>query len=59
MAFQDAWNLDLDRLRDCCIHTVSPDGRIIPFCAYNLTDQAGRALYRIPSDQVTAARRNA
>jgi uncharacterized radical SAM superfamily Fe-S cluster-containing enzyme len=46
MAFQDAWNLDMDRLRDCCIHTISPDGRIIPFCAYNLTDQAGHALYR-------------
>jgi uncharacterized radical SAM superfamily Fe-S cluster-containing enzyme len=46
MAFQDAWNLDLYRLRDCCIHTVSPDGRLIPFCAYNLTDQSGRALYR-------------
>ena len=46
MAFQDAWNLDLERLRDCCIHTVSPDGRIIPFCAYNLTDQTGRSLYR-------------
>lgn len=46
MAFQDAWSLDLDRLRDCCIHTVSPDGRIIPFCAYNLTDRNGRSLYR-------------
>lgn len=46
MAFQDAWNLDLDRLRDCCIHTVSPDGRIIPFCAYNLTSGSGRAVYR-------------
>lgn len=46
MAFQDAWTLDLDRLRDCCIHTVSPDGRLIPFCAYNLTDMRGRALYR-------------
>ncbi|MEW5961247.1 MAG: radical SAM protein, partial [Chloroflexota bacterium] len=46
MAFQDAWNLDLERLRDCCIHTVSPDGRIIPFCAYNLTDRTGRPLYR-------------
>ena len=46
MAFQDAWNLDLDRLRDCCIHTVSPDGRLIPFCAYNLTDRHGQSLYR-------------
>ncbi len=46
MAFQDAWNLDLERLRDCCIHIASPDGRLIPFCAYNLTDREGRSLYR-------------
>ncbi|MFN8528159.1 MAG: radical SAM protein [Anaerolineae bacterium] len=46
MAFQDVWNLDLERLRDCCIHTVSPDGSVIPFCAYNLTSQSGQALYR-------------
>jgi 7,8-dihydro-6-hydroxymethylpterin dimethyltransferase len=46
MAFQDAWNLDLARLRDCCIHVVIPDGRIIPFCAYNLTCRTGRPLYR-------------
>ena len=46
MAFQDAWNLDLERLRDCYIHTASPDGRLVPFCAYNLTDAHGRALYR-------------
>ncbi len=46
MAFQDAWTLDLERLRDCCIHTVAPDGRIVPFCAYNLTARDGRSLYR-------------
>ena len=46
MAFQDAWNLDLDRLRYCYIHVVSPDRRIIPFCAYNLTSLDGDALYR-------------
>ncbi|SFG30122.1 hypothetical protein SAMN05660649_01332 [Desulfotomaculum arcticum] len=46
MAFQDAWNLDLERLRDCCIHVISPEGMLIPFCAYNLTDQRGRSLYR-------------
>ena len=46
MAFQDAWTLDLERLRDCCIHTVSPDGRLIPFCAYNLTSCQGVPLYR-------------
>ena len=46
MAFQDAWTLDLERLRQCFIHVVSPEGRLIPFCAYNLTDRHGRALYR-------------
>lgn len=50
MAFQDAWTLDLERLRDCYIHTASPDGRLVPFCAYNLTDCQGRALYRKASD---------
>jgi hypothetical protein len=46
MAFQDIWNLDLDRLRDCCIHIVSNDGRLIPFCAYNLTDIQNKPIYR-------------
>lgn len=46
MAFQDAWTLDLERLRDCCIHELSLDGRLIPFCAYNLTARDGRPLYR-------------
>ncbi len=46
MAFQDAWNLDLERLRECFIHVVSPDNRIIPFCAYNLTAMQGKPLYR-------------
>ena len=46
MAFQDAWNLDLERLKQCFIHVVGPDNRLIPFCAYNLTDRQGRSLYR-------------
>lgn len=46
MAFQDAWNLDLERLKGCCIHSVAPDGRLIPFCAYNLTRTDGKGLYR-------------
>jgi 7,8-dihydro-6-hydroxymethylpterin dimethyltransferase len=53
MAFQDAWTLDLDRLRDCYIHTASPDGRLVPFCAYNLTDRQGRSLYRKPAIEQT------
>jgi len=46
MCFQDAWTLETGRLRGCHIHVVSPDGRLIPFCAYNLTDTGGRAKYR-------------
>ncbi len=46
MAFQDVWNLDIERLKGCCIHAVSPDGRLIPFCAYNLTSAGGKGLYR-------------
>ena len=54
MGFMDAWNLDLDRLRECYIHVISqpPAGdneeksRLIPFCAYNLTSIDGTALYR-------------
>jgi 7,8-dihydro-6-hydroxymethylpterin dimethyltransferase len=46
MAFQDAWNLDIDRLRECYIHVLSPDKKIIPFCAYNLTANNGTSLYR-------------
>lgn len=46
MAFQDAWTLDLERLKDCYIHVASPDGRLVPFCAYNLTNRHGRSIYR-------------
>jgi 7,8-dihydro-6-hydroxymethylpterin dimethyltransferase len=46
MAFQDAWNMDLERVRDCCIHVVDRAGKLIPFCAYNMTDTKGNSLYR-------------
>lgn len=49
MAFQDVWTLDLERLRNCHLHAVAPGGRIMPFCAYNLTDAGGRPLYRAPA----------
>ncbi len=46
MVFQDAYNLDLDRLRRCYICEVDSRYGMVPFCAYNLTDARGRALYR-------------
>ena len=36
MHFQDAYNIDLERLQRCGIHYALPDGRVIPFCAYNI-----------------------
>ena len=36
MAFQDAGNLDIERLRQCSLH-VYKDGKHIPFCAYYLS----------------------
>jgi hypothetical protein len=44
MAFQDAWNIDLERLQRCCIHVITKDRKLIPFCAYYLTDSKGRRL---------------
>lgn len=46
MAFQDAWTLDLERLRQCYLHVIRPNGRLVPFCAYNLTAVSGNSLYR-------------
>lgn len=45
MAFQDALDLDVERVRGCCIHVMRPDGGMIPFCLHNLTSVAGRMLY--------------
>jgi len=46
MAFQDVWSVDLERVRDCCIHVMAPNCHLVPFCAYNLTNLQGHALYR-------------
>ena len=46
MAFQDVWDLELERLRYCSVHVVAPDGKLIPFCAYNLTNSKGVPLHR-------------
>ena len=46
MAFQDAWNVNLERIRDCCIHVSTVEGKLIPFCMYNITNMDGKSLYR-------------
>jgi uncharacterized radical SAM superfamily Fe-S cluster-containing enzyme len=35
MAFMDPYTFDVNRVRRCVVHYVTPDLKIIPFCAYN------------------------
>ncbi|MCL2878470.1 MAG: radical SAM protein [Acidobacteria bacterium] len=37
MAFQDVWNIELDRLQRCCVHVAADDYKLVPFCAHYLT----------------------
>ena len=46
MLFQDAWNLDLERVGRCCVKVVTPDRGLVSFCLWNLTGDAGQRLYR-------------
>ena len=50
MAFIDAVNFDVRAMKKSCVHIVQPDGRLIPFEAFNL-------LYRDDRTRVLAARR--
>jgi len=33
--FQDAYTLNVRQLMKCCVEEITPDGRLIPACAYN------------------------
>ena len=46
MAFQDAMSFDTERVKRCRVQVLSGDNRLIPFCAYNVTDINGNYLYR-------------
>ena len=34
--FMDEHSFDVKRLMKCCIHELLPEGRPVPFCAYNV-----------------------
>lgn len=40
--FMDADAADVNRLDNCCISVPTPDGDLVPFCAYNMTTEDGR-----------------
>jgi uncharacterized radical SAM superfamily Fe-S cluster-containing enzyme len=44
MHFMDPYNYDVQRVQRCCIHYGSPDGRVIPFCTYNVFPKQYRDL---------------
>ncbi len=52
MHFMDEYNYDVARVERCDIHYVMPDGRVIPFCTYNVFPEIYRdkafKLYGIP-----------
>lgn len=46
MAFQDVWTGETERWERCCIHVVTLDGKLIPFCLFNTTAKDGTTMYR-------------
>jgi uncharacterized radical SAM superfamily Fe-S cluster-containing enzyme len=43
---QDIWNIDLNRVKKCCVHELTTEGKLVPFCLFNVTSQKGKNLYR-------------
>lgn len=47
MNYMDAMSVDLKRLKECSMTVTMEDGRLIPFCAYQMTDIYGNRLYPV------------
>ena len=45
MGFQDAYNIDLGRLKGCCVQIITDDEKAVPLCAFHLTSASGKRLY--------------
>lgn len=45
MNYMDVTNVDLERMRECSMTVAMEDGRLIPFCAYQLTNSSGDRLH--------------
>lgn len=41
--FMDAWNFDVKRVMKCCVGEITPNGKVVPFCAYNSVYRGKRA----------------
>ena len=45
MNYMDAATCDLQRMKECSMYDTMLDGRLIPFCSYQLTDSRGRRIH--------------
>ncbi len=55
MHFQDEYTYDIKRVEKCDIHYAMPDGRVLPFCTFNVFPEVYRdkiqKQYSIPSKE--------
>ncbi len=45
MNYMDAVTCDLQRMKECSMFNTMLDGRLIPFCSYQLTDKQGKRIH--------------
>jgi uncharacterized radical SAM superfamily Fe-S cluster-containing enzyme len=45
MLFQDAWSIDMERIRRCCVQVATEDRNLVPFCLWNVTSESGTRLF--------------
>lgn len=45
MNYMDAFTADLERMEECSMFVTMPDGALIPFCSYQLTNCAGTRVF--------------
>jgi hypothetical protein len=53
--FQDPYTFDVNKVRKCCVSEIVPDGRLIPFCAYNSVGYREQLREQMSSAADTAA----
>ncbi len=55
MHFMDPYNYDVHRVERCVIHYIQPDGKVVPFCAFNVLPHEYRdkvqEQYSIPAEE--------
>ncbi len=47
MNYMDAMTTTIERMRECSMTVAMKDGRVIPFCSYQMTNSAGERIYEM------------